>query len=134
MFQKSHTPLNWLLEVQKKDHIIATELRDIEFYPRIADNIQDYKNIVMNIPLGARAAFFKAWTSQISIDVFRDVMQSEFRRLHGLRKMWGGVDIRVKVAVQDSRMFFDALKNLQPLKYRKAVAEVYKAVSGAGLV
>ena len=112
------------------------ELRDIEFYPRLADTIADYKAVINKVPIQLRKMFFSAWVAQITSEEIGARINNleQFRRIRSYRNVWLHDFVQVRSALTQARDFFAVLKNSQPGKYQKAVKEVFKELSGAGLV
>jgi hypothetical protein len=116
---------------ESKDKRPIHPLRDIEFYTRLADEINDFKVNKNEFPVPLHEDLAKFWTGLITADEFISIIkkycipksyededQSETNYIYMSRI----------VSFNKSKEFFEQLKNNQPLKYQKAVKEFMKAV------
>lgn len=130
------------LPEQKDEDRAMHELRDIEFYTRLSDEIIDFNKAKKHLPLALHNLFIRAWINQISKIEFRDqakkYLQEQFQKGN-----WGGegrdnwmiasdYTRRMSPAISAldyENQTFIQLKIHQPEKYKKMVKEFIKAVS-----
>lgn len=102
---------------EKRDHA----LRDIEFQPRLVDEIARFVNRSDSIPQRWMSTAMRIWVGDVAgVDV------KEFQREVGRH-----LDSRKSVNTAE---FFNALKNQEPAKWKKAVKEFISEVQKRGVV
>lgn len=119
---------------------INHELRDVEFYTRLADSIEDFEKATSAfLPAWLRELYFKYWTDQIEEPQFKteaNIIYNKNNPSQNNKSYWNEAD-RFKYNLMDASdfkkknlggEFFVSLKANQPEKYQKAVKEFYKKV------
>lgn len=89
-------------------------LRDVEFYTNLTETIKDFYVVLFKYPTNLRKLLFNVWVGKNS--------------LSELEKADKDIFLETKTYIDNAVHFFDSLKNNQFEKYKKAVAELYKAV------
>jgi hypothetical protein len=111
-------------------------LRDIEFYPRLADTIAQYKKVINRIPLPARKMFFSVWVAQSDIrDLERLVNQlADKANYHRPYDEWHLRFYAIENVLKREMQQFLLMKNEEPHKYAKAIKLMWKELSAEGLI
>lgn len=126
-------------------------LRDVEFYTRLSDNIDEYNRVKTELPVPLHNLLRRGFIKDISSEEFKSKLLGELRVLEdkSMQKdpRWSGYSDMRKVEFLErsinintrqfripyeavvSDNFFAKLKEHQPAKYRKAVIEFLKAIS-----
>jgi len=116
---------------QGNNERLEHSLRDVEFYTRLADAINDFNQAKIKLPVFLHRLFFEYFVGRIDSDTFKNTASKEYE----LKEPYKTIAI-INVAIgttlasvqQSNGMeFFRSLKEKQPLKYQKAVKEMYKA-------
>lgn len=115
------------------------ELRDMEFYTRLSDDIDEFNYFKKYVPVELQQDFLKAWVGEINKETFKSIIYSK-KQMEELAKKWHegnkgannqltAFDIAFQ-AIGHRNLFFLFLKRFSPMKWKKAVKEFVKAVSG----
>lgn len=121
------------------DGRIPHTLRDIEFYTRVSDAADRFNELKTKLPTQLHRDLMLACIDHISIQQLQERSTSIFTQIVKNKKsesqttfLVGEYIRQAKYNVFDKiyrvRHFFEALKDYQPLKYRKAVSEFVKAI------
>jgi len=127
---------------------IKHELRDVEFYTRISDEVDKFNNSKTHLPVSMHKDLMLAWVAQISYDDFMSIEREKlteiaYSQFNEDPKKYLSPPVNVKWHLESlisrankannilwgGRAFFAELKDHQPEKYKKAVSEFLKAIS-----
>lgn len=140
--------LSWTPSGYDKSPFMLTErqdhpLRDVEFYTRLSDCIEEFKaveslypprlkNLVIQGYIGQidRNEFTKTFRKEIEQEIAKDLPEKNKTNTRLIERLCLKYENSIKKVFQLlNDPFFKKLKDHQPLKYRKAVIEFIKAVS-----
>lgn len=114
--------------VSSKDQ--AHELRDVEFYTRLSDAIEEFNNIKTKLPAKLHEIYAKYFIDAINsfdfaqkIENHKSIINYDEQRLIRFQAQ----DIISQTRVSSGHFYFAALKERMPERYQKAVKEFYKA-------
>src|ERR1700678_4126275 len=128
-YDQSGKPLS-----QQKDQgeRLEHDLRDIEFYTELSDNLAEFKRIVPKIPLKLRSTFFKTWVGQMPIAPFISALAVNLSQISGNKS----IDLyhfnAERDALQKAQAFFSQFNAIP--KYEKAIKVLYAELAKVGLV
>jgi hypothetical protein len=130
----------------KEEERLTHGLRDVEFYTRLKDSVEKFKQTITKFPKFAHKLVFETWIGRVGFDYGNQNNLSFHARLEhlgykkdesGEQKMHTDLGFsmregRLRSAIQDVKygsQWFNLLKENNPGKYRKAIIEFYKEVS-----
>lgn len=100
----------------RRDHA----LQDVEFYTRIADEVEFFIRTVRRIPVSMRRDALRLWVGDIGDREIGDLKITLSAYFEDTTMLWGDMP----------RGFFRALQRSEPEKWRKAVKEFVSEVQG----
>jgi hypothetical protein len=124
--------------VSNKAHI----LDDHEFYTNLTDSINDFNRYIKFIPVSLHRDYMLSWVRHVSVQRFFDLMEQKiipiFKNNVKAKSLktkeqktmeWNIIDQSSPATdMLNIKNMFNILKEHNPAKYRKAVAEFSKAV------
>ena len=120
--QIAHGPIPYNVVLDQYNHI-NHELRDVEFYPSIYDNIHEFNKYVPLLPPPLHHPYMLLWINHISPNSFIHKALSINLPNHIIN------DALSPITSNFLNEFFISLSNNQPKKYRKACAEFSKILN-----
>jgi hypothetical protein len=110
-------------------------LMDVEFYTNLNEVINSFIATVPKFPLRLHKLLFNVWIGRNSIEELEKATAQEFNKEKSMVGRFFGPKSLIDVApyslsnIRNARKFFESLQANQFEKYKKAVTELYKAVS-----